>query len=115
MCECENVTATSLQNGHHIRFYDCGPTPAVYCKHHSTISLFHTKFQLLEEKRRIVGQKGKKWRYIRMKLTPTFSSNKIKNMFCLVDAKAAELAEFVEQQSLKASRCIFSYTGATNF
>nr|CAD7266360.1 unnamed protein product [Timema shepardi] len=49
----------------------------------------------------IVGQKGKKWRYIRMKLTPTFSSNKIKNMFCLVEAKAGELAEFVEQQSLK--------------
>nr|CAD7264854.1 unnamed protein product [Timema shepardi] len=50
----------------------------------------------------IIVQKGKKWRYIRMKLTPTFSSNKIKNMFCLVEAKAAELAEFVEQQSLKA-------------
>nr|CAD7401805.1 unnamed protein product [Timema poppensis] len=51
----------------------------------------------------IIVQKGKKWRYIRMKLTPTFSSNKIKNMFCLVDAKAAELAEFVEQQSLKGN------------
>nr|CAD7427782.1 unnamed protein product [Timema monikensis] len=51
----------------------------------------------------IIVQKGKKWRYIRMKLTPTFSSNKIKNMFCLVDAKAAELAEFVEQQSLRGN------------
>nr|CAD7427783.1 unnamed protein product [Timema monikensis] len=51
----------------------------------------------------IVGQKGKKWRYIRMKLTPTFSSNKIKNMFGLVDAKAVELAEFVEQQSLRGN------------
>nr|CAD7198056.1 unnamed protein product [Timema douglasi] len=39
----------------------------------------------------IIVQKGKKWRYIRMKLTPTFSSNKIKNMFCLVDAKAARI------------------------
>ncbi|CAG2065151.1 unnamed protein product, partial [Timema podura] len=51
----------------------------------------------------IIGQRGKKWRYIRMKLTPTFSSNKIKNMFYLVDAKALELAEFVEQQSLKGN------------
>nr|CAD7195288.1 unnamed protein product [Timema douglasi] len=47
----------------------------------------------------LFGQKGPTWRHLRVKMTPTFTSGKMKKMFYLVDECAQMLTEIIEQQS----------------
>jgi cytochrome P450 len=41
--------------------------------------------------------KGQRWRHLRTKLTPVFTSSKIKMMFYLVDICGKELADCLEK------------------
>jgi cytochrome P450 len=41
--------------------------------------------------------KGQLWRHLRTKLTPVFTSRKMKMMFCLVDTCGKELAECLKK------------------
>ncbi|XP_063223902.1 cytochrome P450 6j1-like [Bacillus rossius redtenbacheri] len=46
--------------------------------------------------------KGKKWRHMRIKLTPTFTSGKLKKMFHLVNKCGKELLSCIDQEISKA-------------
>jgi hypothetical protein len=43
--------------------------------------------------------KGQLWRHLRTKLTPVFTSNKMKMMFYLVDTSGKELADCLENST----------------
>nr|CAD7462466.1 unnamed protein product [Timema tahoe] len=60
----------------------------------------------------LFGQKGLKWRHLRVKMTPTFTSGKLKKMFYLVDECAQKLTEIIEQESVKGKPILVKETMA---
>ncbi|XP_063224765.1 cytochrome P450 6j1-like [Bacillus rossius redtenbacheri] len=46
----------------------------------------------------LFGMKGKKWRHLRVKLSPTFTSGKMRKMFYLVDECGCQLLELISQE-----------------
>ncbi|XP_063243313.1 cytochrome P450 6j1-like [Bacillus rossius redtenbacheri] len=47
----------------------------------------------------LFGLKGKKWRHLRVKLSPTFTSGRMKKMFYLVDECGKQLASCLQQSA----------------
>ncbi|XP_063223900.1 cytochrome P450 6j1-like [Bacillus rossius redtenbacheri] len=47
----------------------------------------------------LFGIKGKKWRHLRVKLSPTFTSGKMRKMFYLVDECGRQLLELINQET----------------
>nr|CAD7403843.1 unnamed protein product [Timema cristinae] len=60
----------------------------------------------------LFGQKGPTWRHLRVKMTPTFTSGKMKKMFYLVDECAQMLTEIIEQQSVEGKPILVKETMA---
>ncbi|KAJ8883085.1 hypothetical protein PR048_014924 [Dryococelus australis] len=48
--------------------------------------------------------KGKEWRHMRVKLTPTFTSGKMKKMFYLINACGKELLQCIDRDMSKGGR-----------
>ena len=56
--------------------------------------------------RTLFSLKGREWRHVRLHLTATFTSGKMKNMFHLVEKCAVELDSFL-QNSTAQGKCYF--------
>ncbi|CAG2061234.1 unnamed protein product, partial [Timema podura] len=56
--------------------------------------------------------RGEKWRKLRVKLTPTFTSGKIKIMFDLMKVCASELSAYLERSAVKGSTMEFREVAA---
>lgn len=64
---------------------------------------FHDRATFSDEKRdplcsNLFSMEGEKWKRLRARLTPTFSSGKIKMMFGLVQKVADEMEGYIDQQ-----------------
>lgn len=51
----------------------------------------------------LLTQRGERWKALRSKLSPTFTTGKIRRLFALFDASGKKLAKFIEQE-ITASR-----------
>nr|CAD7603115.1 unnamed protein product [Timema genevievae] len=60
----------------------------------------------------LFGRKGPTWRHLRVKMTPTFTSGKMKKMYYLVDECAQKLTEIIEQESVKGKPILVKETMA---
>lgn len=58
----------------------------------------------------------KRWKILRQKLTPVFTSSKLKNMFYIIDQCARDFVEFVQnsgEMRAKPFNCLYTYTTAS--
>ncbi|CAG2061241.1 unnamed protein product, partial [Timema podura] len=60
----------------------------------------------------LFGRKGPTWRHLRVKMTPTFTSGKMKKMYYLVDECAQKLTEIIELESVKGKPILVKETMA---
>lgn len=63
----------------------------------------------------LVNMEGDMWKMLRQKLTPTFSSGKIKNMLGLLQGCGVQLLEYMEVHSISLAVYILLYFQLVNF